>query len=312
MGEMRRFPEGKVHYKWDNSLQPVVTVGSGETVEFITQEVTDGQVTRRSTAEALGKLDLDRIYPLAGPLGIEGAEPGDTLQVDVLELEPLEWGWTGIIPGLGLLPEFKEPYLKIWDLSGGERTELKPGIEIPLDPFCGTMGVAPAEPGSIFIMPPGPFGGNMDIRHLNAGSTLFLPVQVPGALFSVGDCHAAQGDGEVCVTGIECPMRSRLRFRLHKGHRIPGPQFETPGPLTSRWDSKGYFATTGIGPDLLEDAREAIRRMIDHLVRTYDLSPEDAYVLCSVAVDLKISEIVDQPNWIVSAYLPKSVLPRAG
>jgi acetamidase/formamidase len=147
----------------------------------------------------------------------------------------------------------------------------------------------------------------MDTRQLTRGTTLYLPVQVEGARFSCGDAHAAQGDGEVCVTGIETPMHATLRFTLHKGRTIPAPQYETAGALTPRVDSAGFYATTGVGPDLYVAAQEAIRAMVDHLSRTHDLSPEDAYVLSSLVVDLKISEVVDAGVYVVSALLPLAV-----
>ncbi len=308
MARTHYFPDDVVHYQWDHSLPPALEIDPDDTVVFTFRDVTDNQITPNSTAADIANLDWDRIYPLAGPVFVKGAQPGDTLEVEILDLHPLGWGWTGILPGFGLLEEeFTEPYLHIWDLSPGTYAWFKPGIRVPLDPFCGTMGVAPAEPGPHPVMPPGKFGGNMDIRHLTVGTRLFLPVQVEGALFSAGDCHAAQGDGEVCVTGIECPMFGALRFRLHKGRSIPTPQFQTPGPLTAKYDSKGYYATTGIGPDLMEAARDALRHMIDHMTSTYGLTPEEAYVLASITVDLKISEVVDKPNWIVSAYLPLAI-----
>lgn len=302
----------KIHYKWNRDHPPAIEVAQGDVVHFETEEVSGGQIRPGSPAEALRALDFDRLYPLAGPVFVKDALPGDVLEVEILEMQPKNWGWSGIIPSLGLLPEdFPEPYIKHWDLSGGQQTELRADIVIPLDPFCGVMGVAPQARGDIFVLPPGQFGGNMDIRHLTKGTTLLLPVQVEGALFSAGDCHAAQGDGEVCVTGIESPMRFTLRFGLRRGRSIPGPQFITPGPLTAKYDARGYYATTGIEPDLMEAARQAVRAMIAHLVETYGLSPQDAYILCSTAVDLKISEVVDAPNWIVSAYLPLSIFRSA-
>jgi len=308
MGRTHFLPTDQVHYAWNNQLPPALEVESGDTVVFDLREVTDNQITPASTADDLTRLDWSRIYPLGGPVAVRGARPGDTLEVEILDLHPKGWGWTGVIPGFGLLEEeFTRPYLRIWDLSAGDHTTLQENIRIPLEPFCGTMGVAPAEPGEIPVMPPGRFGGNMDIRHLTRGTRLLLPVQVEGALFSCGDCHAAQGDGEVCVTGIEAPMHVALRLWLHQGQSIPEPQFITPGPLTARYDQNGYYATTGIAPDLLEAARKAVRHMIGHLTQTYHLTPEDAYVLCSVAVDLKISEVVDKPNWIVTAYAPLSM-----
>jgi acetamidase/formamidase len=157
-------------------------------------------------------------------------------------------------------------------------------------------------------MPPGKFGGNLDTRQLVVGSTLYLPVQEPLALFSCGDAHAAQGDGEVCVTGIECGLEhATLRFTLERGRRIPAPQFVTAGPLTPRVDNAGFYGTTGVGPDLYRGAQDAVRAMIDHLTGEHGLTREDAYVLASLCVDLKISEIVDAGEYVVSALLPLSV-----
>jgi acetamidase/formamidase len=299
----------KIHFVWNNALSPAITVDPGDVVHCWTNEVTNGQVTRDSGADALGRVDFSQIYPLAGPIAVNGAMPGDTLEVEILSLKPDDWGWSGVIPGLGLLSEeFNQPYIRHFDLSNGKTTRLGDNVVIPLQPFCGTMGVAPAEPGERSVLPPGDFGGNIDIRHLNEGSTLLLPVNVEGALFSAGDCHAVQGDGEVCVTGVECPMSFSLRFNVRKGQTIPSPQFIVKRtPISMHDTDAGYFATTGVGPDLMEDARNAVRRTIDWLVREHGLTPEDAYVLCSIAGDLKISEIVDQPNWIVSFFMPLGI-----
>src|SRR5918994_4496899 len=143
--------------------------------------------------------------------------------------------------------------------------------------------------------------------HITKGSVLFLPVQHAGALFSCGDAHAAQGDGEVCVTGIESPMYAALRFDLIKGRRIPAPQFQTPGPLTPLVDEAGWYATMGVNEDLMQAAKDSLRAMVEHISKTYGLEPVEAYELASLVVDLKISEIVDQPNWIVSSYLPLAI-----
>lgn len=302
---------GRVHYKWDNSLAPAIEVEPGDVVHFETEEVTDGQVTPGCPASALGSIDFNRLYPLAGPVFVRGAQPGDVLEVEILELRPLEWGWTGILPGLGLLSEdFTEPYIRHFDLTDGRYAALREDIRIPIQPFCGTMGVATDEPGQHDILPPTKGAGNIDTRHLNVGTSLHLPVFVEGGMFSAGDCHAAQGDGEVCVTGIECPMAFTLRFGLRKERGIKPWRYQfvtPPGPLQPRYDEKGYFACTALGPDLMENAKNAVRDLIEWLVTEKDLSREDAYVLCSLAADLKISQIVDQPNFGVSAYLALSV-----
>lgn len=301
---------GKIQFKWNNAIMPAITLNSGDTLHCWTDEVSFGQVTPGCSAALLSDLDPDKIYPLAGPIYIKDAMPGDTLAVEILSLNPDNWGWTGILPGSGLLSEdFTEPYIKHWDLSNGRSTFLREDIDIPLQPFCGTMGVCPDEPGEHSILPPGDFGGNMDARHLNEGATLYLPIQVEGALFAAGDCHAVQGDGEVCITGIECPMSFSLRFNLLKGLSLPSPQFMTGSrsPLSIHDTSAGYYVTTGVGPDLMRNAQDAVRRMIDWLGREKQLAPEEAYILCSVVGDLKISEIVDRPNWVISFYMPLSI-----
>jgi acetamidase/formamidase len=303
------FPTDQVHFTWDTGHEPVLTVADGDTVVFETRDVSDNQIGPDADASVIAGLDWDRVYPLAGPVRVEGAQPGDTLAVDILDLHTKGWGWTAILPGLGLLAEdFKDPYLRIFDLTHGDVTYFREDIEIPLTPFMGTMGVCPADASAQAVMPPGSFGGNMDTRQLVAGTTLYLPVQVEGAMFSTGDAHGCQGDGEICVTGLEAPMYAALRFRLEKGRSIPCAQYRTaPGSLTRRVDHGGWYGTTGLGGDLYAAAQDATRAMIDHLGAEHGLSPEDAYLLCSLVVDLKISEIVDAGVYIVSALLPEAI-----
>ncbi|HEV2742073.1 MAG TPA: acetamidase/formamidase family protein, partial [Rubrobacter sp.] len=218
------------------------------------------------------------------------------------------WGWSAVLPGTGLLPEdFPDAYLKVFDLTNGDYTFFKDDVVVPIEPFFGTMGVSPTGPEKPVIMPPGPFGGNMDTRHITKGSVLYLPVQHAEALFSCGDAHAAQGAGEVCVTGIECPMYAALRFDLIKGKNIPAPQFQTPGPLTPLVDDGGWYATMGVNTDLMQATKDSVRAMVEHISTTYGIEPVEAYVLASLVVDLKISEVVDAPNWIVSSYLPLAI-----
>jgi acetamidase/formamidase len=263
---------------------------------------------------AIRALDFSRVDQVNGPIYVEGAAPGDTLQIEFLELQPADWGWTALIPGFGLLAdEFADPALHVWRLEGDAdtgRAEFAPGIRIPLDPFCGEIGLAPAAPGPHSTIPPYRHGGNMDTRHLTRGVTLYLPVEVEGALFSVGDGHAAQGDGEVCGTAIETPMRAAIRLTVRKDLTVHAPQFQTAGPLARRTNTGPYYATDGIGPDLMTASRDAVRAMIEHLSRTYGFSPAQAYMLCSVAVDLKLCEVVDAPNWVVGAFLPLSIFDR--
>lgn len=298
------------HLAWDHSIPPIATIESGETVSFDLLDASCGQIVQDSTVETIRTLDFSRVDQVNGPIYVEGAAPGDTLEVEFLDLQPADWGWTAIIPGFGLLADdFPEPAIKIWHLEGDADgwAEFAPGIRVPLAPFCGEIGLAPGLSGALSTIPPYRHGGNMDTKHLTKGAHLFLPVEVPGALYSMGDGHAAQGDGEVCGTAIETPMRATVRLTVRKDVHVPEPQFLTSGPLAQRTNTASYYATDGIGPDLMEAARNAVRHMIDFLQRSYGLSRPDAYMLCSVIVDLKLCEVVDTPNWVVSAFLPLSV-----
>ena len=313
MAHTHYFPNDQVHFTWDAAHEPVLTIADGDTVVIETRDVSDNQIGPGSDASAIDSLNWDRVYPLAGPIQVEGAAAGDTLSVEILDLRTRGWGWTAVLPGLGLLPEeFPDAYLRIFDISNGEYAYLDDVAAIPLAPFLGTMGVCPAGASEVAVMPPGRFGGNMDTRQLVRGTTLYLPVEVDGANFSCGDAHGCQGDGEVCVTGLEAPMYAVVRFSVETGRSLPAPQWRTaPGPLTPDVDYASFYGTTGVGPDLYAGAQDAVRAMIDHLTSVTSLSPVDAYLLCSLCVDLKISEIVDAGQYIVSAVLPEAVLTGA-
>jgi acetamidase/formamidase len=308
MPRTHHLPDERVHFLWDTGNEPVLGIDPGDTVVVWTRDVSDNQIGPDSDASVIAGLDWNRVYPLNGPIAVHGAEPGDTLAIEILDIHTQGWGWTAVLPGLGLLPDdFPEAYLRIFDLSNGHVAQLRDDIAIPLEPFFGTMGVCPAGASAQPVMPPGTFGGNMDTRQLVRGSTLYLPVQVKHAMFSCGDAHGAQGDGEVCVTGIEAPMFASLRFTLDKSRSIPAPQYRAPAPLTPRVNSAPFYGTTGVGGDLYAAAQDAVRAMIDHITNTYALGREDAYLLCSLVVDLKISEVVDAGQYIVSAVLPEAV-----
>jgi acetamidase/formamidase len=302
--------KAKHHFGWNNANAPVLRVAPGESVEFETVDSSGGQLNKDSTVADVTSLNFGKVNPVTGPVYIDGAEPGDAVKVKILGLAPSGWGWTANIPGFGLLADqFTEPALSIWryDTASLSPSAYGPGGQVPLKPFCGTIGLAPAEAGTLSIVPPRRVGGNMDIRDICEGTELWLPVEVAGGLFSVGDTHAAQGDGEVCGTAIESPMTVALSFELEKGARLEFPRFRTQGPVTRHFDSKGYDVTTGIGPDLMQAARAAVMNMVDLLSRTQGMSAVEAYMLCSVAGDLRISEIVDQPNWVVAFYFPRVV-----
>ena len=298
------------HFGWDNTNPPVLTVAPGDSVEFEIIDASGGQIDKQSGVAEVAALDFAKVNPVTGPVYVDGAEPGDALKVTIESFVPSGWGWTAVIPGFGLLADdFPDPAINIWtyDAVGLAPAVYGPGGREPLKPFCGTIGLAPGEAGLHSIVPPRRVGGNMDIRDLSAGTELYLPVEVAGALFSVGDTHAAQGDGEVCGTAIESPMSVALTFELVKDANLRFPRYETAGPVSRHLDGKGYHVTTGIGPDLMQDAKDAVSGMIDLLCGMHGLPAAEAYMLCSACADLRISEIVDQPNWVVSLYFPKIV-----
>ncbi|MDB5074943.1 MAG: Formamidase [Chloroflexi bacterium] len=296
-------------HAWDNSIPPVLTVNENEVVTFQTRDSGNDQIQPGDDVEAVRNLDFSRINPISGPIAIAGARPGDVLQVDILGIETRDWGWTAIIPGFGLLAdEYPDPFVHVWAFDRERnRAEFRPGISVPLDPFIGVIGVAPAGPGEHPTLPPRNVGGNMDIRFMREGTSLYLPVAVENAMFSLGDAHAAQGDGEVCGVAIETAATVTVRFSLHRSISLKTPEFDVSGALVRTSAEHGYHATTGIGPDLMEASKDSVRAMIAHLERKRGLAPDEAYALCSVAGDLKISEVVDAPNWVVSFFLPNNL-----
>jgi formamidase len=332
-----------MHNRWHPDIPPVAEVAPGEDVRLETEEGLGGELTRESSHADAGRLNLGLGHPLAGPLHIAGAKPGDVLEVELVSYESADFGVTAVIPGFGFLADlFPEPYLVKWEIADGlaRSTELT-GVAVPEEMFAGVAGVAPsreqleefrvreetlrargqavADPlpeaaippeaaDGLRTIPPRETGGNLDVRQLVAGSRLILPVEVPGALFSIGDLHFAQGDGEVCGTAIEVAGAVTVRFALleGRGHRPRFPSYETPGRPARR-----SFATIGIpvdeGMDLNAAARAALLEMIDHLEATYGFERAASYALCSAAVDLRISEVVDVPYPVVSALLPLDV-----
>jgi acetamidase/formamidase len=303
----------EVHYAWDRDLSPRLSIDSGDSIIFETRDASDYYYSAQSTSSDAARQGPFVGHPLTGPIRVRDAAPGDVLAVEILSVTSSKgFGWTAIRPGRGLLPQkdFSEAFLQIWDLSDGgfARMHQRDDVAVPIAPFPGIMGTALSAPGVHSTMPPRENGGNMDIKHLCSGSTLFLPVWAEGALFSIGDAHAAQGDGEVCITAVEMAARIELRLSLQKERNLAEPQFHTHGPLCPGFEKSSYYVTTSQGPDLYANAQQAVRYMIEHLVGERGLSREEAYVLCSVCVDLKINEVVDAPNWIVSASFPEIVL----
>ena len=296
------------HSVWDRKLEPRLHIASGDEVHFQCVDASGGQVHPAMTASEFTAIDRTRIHALTGPVWVQNAEPGDVLQIDVLFTQHSGWGWSSVIPGLGFLKDrFTDPYLFHWHLDGDETRSMSPAI-LPIRPFLGVMGVARAADGAFRTRAPGVFGGNLDVRELCAGARLYLPVLVPGALFSCGDGHAAQGDGEVCINGIECPLEATLRFHLHKRQHLDGPIVESSDAVAKDTVSASWVVVES-GEDLPAAARAATNRMIDLLVSRWGFSEVHAYILCSVALKLRLSQVVNEPVYTVSAAISKQILP---
>jgi formamidase len=294
-----------VHHVWDNALPPVAEIEPGQRVELDLLNSSGGQLGPDATVAEVAALDFARVNPVTGPIAVRGAAPGDAVQVRVVELTVEDWGWTACIPGFGLLAEdFPDAYLAVSAISDGVVT-LPFGPRLPVLPMIGTLGVALPEPGAHSLVPPSRFGGNMDIRQLTRDATVLLPVGVDGALLSAGDAHAAMGDGEVCGTGVETSARAVLEIDL-----VPGaaPRFPILRTAPAAHRVGPALATTGVGPDLMAASKDAASALVEEIVRHTGLAPVEAYLLASVAGDLKISELVDVPNWVVSMHLPLSLL----
>ncbi|MEM3329833.1 MAG: acetamidase/formamidase family protein [Saccharolobus sp.] len=304
------------HNKWDNSLPPIATISDGDVISIETKEASDNQITPNSTEKDLLKLDFSKIHPLTGPIEVKGAEPGDALEIEFLDFKNKGWGWTGVIPGFGFLADeqytasidIQGPALKIWKVDEkfayARFGELD--VKIPIQPFPGVIGTALPYRGKFSTIPPRENGGNMDIKHLTVGTKLYLPVFVKGAMLSIGDTHLAQGDGEVCGTAIEAPLEVTMKVRLLKDANITQPLFIAKRVKELEYNE--YIAYPGIDNNLWNAAKKAIKGIISILAKY--MSPVEAYMLASVAVNLRISELVDVPNWIVTAYLPKDIFEK--
>jgi len=296
------------HSRWNRALPPRLEIDPGDTVHFQCVEAAGGQVRPGMSLDDLAAIDRGRVHALTGPVFIRGAQPGDVLEIQILDLTHHGWGYSTLVPGLGFLKDrFSQPFLFHWDLLPSETRSLTPAV-VPLRPFCGVMGVATPVDGEFRTRPPGPFGGNMDVRELCAGARLYLPVFNPGALFSCGDGHAAQGDGEVCINGIECPLDATLRFHLHRGHTLEAPLIDSAAQ-TGPANSDAWIVVES-DPDPLRAARNATSRMVDLLMRLWGLNDVHAYILCSVAMNLRLSQVVNEPMITVSAAIAKHILPE--
>jgi len=350
------------HNRWHPDIPAIVEADPGEEVVLQTRDALDGQFHAKTTEADFAHLNPGPIHPLTGPVLIKGAKPGDLLEIEFLDIKPERFAFTCIVPGLGFLSDiFNTPFIVKWKLEDNYATsEQLPGIRIPGSSFMGVSGVAPSKQklqewikrenaalatgkvvfppdagGSVpatgpaateglRTIPPRECGGNFDVKQLTKGSKLFLPVYVDGALFSTGDGHFAQGDGEVCVTAVEMAATVSMRFQIHKGEaaskNIQAPRFSHSGYFTDpKWAAPHNFIGT-MGMPLRTDGsndaenlnlatRNALLQMIDILgERGY--TREQAYCICSVAVDLRISNVVDVPNFVVSALLPEGIFVK--
>ncbi|KAI1129494.1 hypothetical protein F5Y10DRAFT_238053 [Nemania abortiva] len=327
---------GNSHLRWSRAIPPILTVPSGSE---ITLELPDGggnQITRENAAAgtALSSFDLSKADPGLGPIYVEGAEPGDVLRVDFLAIEPLvDFGWTAVFPGFGILSDegefadVAEGVLKIIDLgrpgSGdwvvdkgyilfrtSKPTKTGEEIRVPYAPFLGLVGVAPAE-GEHPMIPPLETGGNIDTRWTGVGSSLFLPVKVPGALLSLGDGHAAQGDGEICGTAVETRMRATVRVTVEKEQKS---WVKSPWVLTAKRDGdhnvtgeQREFMCLGVDSDIRQATKKAIRGVIDWLEAEKGLDRTEAYMLASLVGHLRMCEVVDMPNYAIGCAVPLDV-----
>ena len=298
--------------RWNNATPPRLTITPGDTVTFRCADSSGHQVKPDWTAaDFAARFDPLKVHSLTGPVAIDGAEPGDTLEIVVDSYSHHGYAWTALIPGLGLLAgEFPEHHLFHWKLEGGV-TRSFPGVTLDLHPFAGIIGVQRAAPGEFRTRAPGAFGGNLDVRHLTAGTRLFLPVFTPGAGVLTGDCHAAQGDGEVCINGMEAPMDATYTFKLHKKPARPlaGPYAIFPGPsfTPSRYATKPWHLFIESDENPREACKRAVRRAIAFIVERLGVSPQMAYTLCSVVLDLKISQLVNVPATTITACLPEAI-----
>lgn len=295
------------HHRWDRDEPPALRVQPGTAVSLALRDGSNGQIVPGIAAEQLHQLDMGKMDPLTGPIWVEGAKPGDALSVEILEVTLGSWGWSAILPNFGLLSDvFPGPYVRYWDISDG-LIAITDTVRLPVRPMLGVVGVAPAEPGQHASTVPTNAGGNIDVKYAGPGSRLLLPVFNDGALLSLGDAHALQGDGELNGTAIECEAETVIRVDLIPGAGLTAPVIETAGHVPDA--EEGYRSFLGVGPDLWQAAREASSRAVEAVATGLGVAPHEAYALLGTIAELRIHEIVDRPNWVVGCMIPRCVLP---
>ncbi len=300
---IHQMPAGSLHKTWNKRNKPVMTIRPGDELTLAAPDAANGEITPASTSEDIGRINYRRLDPLVGPVYVDGVKPGDALKIEVLDLKPLGWGWTALLPEFGLLwDEIQDPLIKIWTELERGFVEMPNGARFDLHPMIGCIGVAPAEDGDHASITPTNAAGNIDVRYLGAGSTLIVPVFNEGALLSAADGHALQGEGEICGTAIECPMEMSIKVDVLKDAGLEAPELIIADTFPAQ---EGYRIFTGIGPDLMEAARAATRRCLRPLAKAQGISELEAYSLLGVVGELRIHEIVDVPNWVVGCMLPR-------
>jgi len=292
---MKTISSSKVIYSFTYDMEPVETVSPGEVFKVETNDCFYQQIERED--QIITEIDYDRINPATGPIYVEGAEPGDVLKIKILDIAVAGKGVSGTVPNEGALgDQVTRPTIRIINIEDGYA--VLEGIKVPIDPMIGVIGVAPKEEyGKLPTEMPWKHGGNMDTKDIKKGSTLYLPVYQKGALLALGDCHAAMGDGEICFTGLEIPAVVTLEVDLIKGKTIEWPLVETDE----------YTAVIASGNTLDEALYLAASEAVKHLKNGLNLTWEDAYILAGLAVDMKISQVVD-PKKTVRAAIPKQII----
>ncbi len=296
----------RIHFSWKPSRKPIDWIKDGESVLIKVPDSSTMQVKEEWTTADMSKLDTSKFDGAVGPIEIDGAEPGDVLEITIEDIKTGMWGWTSIQPDFGFIKKRFQNRLVIWKIGDGYAetgTDFLKGVRIATKPFLGVIGLAPSE-GEFGMIPPQYFGGNMDNHLLIKGSKVYIPVNQKGALLSVSDPHASQGDGEVCGTAIETSAEVTLKVKIHKNHRIKFPRAFSPYV-----DTDEKIVAMGIAPDLKDAAELALDNMFDEL-KEYGFSEEESYALMSVVGDLRISEVVDEPNFVVSATMAKKYANR--
>jgi acetamidase/formamidase len=293
---------GTAHAVWDRDLAPELVVEPGDQVSLALRDPSNGQITPDTTPVGLSQVDYAQMDPLSGPLFVKGAQPGDAVAVEILDISLSPWGWSAILPDLGLLADlYPGPYVKIWDVEPGY-IEIGKGNRFELQPMLGVIGVAPRLPGRYSSTVPTAAGGNIDVKFAQKGSRLLLPVFAEGALLSLGDAHALQGDGELNGTAIECSADILIKVDLVRDAGLDAPVLDTPDPIGQTQGR--YRSFLGIGPDLWEAARAASLKAVQAVSAALKIEEDEAYALLGIIADLRIHEIVDKPNWVVGCMVP--------